>query len=630
MINEERFWEASIAEAVSDTPPPDVTARVLTSLAEPERQASPRRGRLRILRWGLELAAAAGVVAAIGIATGLIQLPGGDDPVPVVEVAAAPGTEYERHEHHIELRHGWLLVTTGAPDVHCEGSILTKVDGRVLVHATSMPSRAQAESVTDWLNANQLEMDMMMEAKRWALGVGLAALVLNGSAVLDGQEIKGPEPETGSAEKWHVVRTVMDIDNLPKDARYVEASGLDAAHLEFLVDVDGLRGIRMLDSKQLRSEYLVSLKKLKDLRWLDIRGAAWDHEPDLSPLTELTQLQHVGVDLIPAAYVDSKGLPVQYKSNPTFGSPHGHMLNQNSDGSTYRSAYEFERKSLPALAALAERGVTIELGPWNPRSPEELSLVSKELPTLNGLSLVNPSTADMRVVGAHDGMKSVELTQYDARQIGLAYLTRQPSIESLSLSARGVKLDEIYQISKLQLKRLSIRAVLESSPERSLKLIAGMKTLRELELAGLNISQDGISAFAGFADMQRLDRLVIGSEVIEEDYSGIWTFAIGHFVPARVLAIRSEYLWVPGLDVYEEFLESARAGGQIEVMRFDAEYGEFVGENFDENSVAALKGFTNLKRVEVRRDLFREPVMEDQFVAWLKEHLPGIEVEVTP
>jgi hypothetical protein len=550
--------------------------------------------------------------------------------VPVVEVAAAPGTEYERHEHHIELRHGWLLVTTGAPDVHCEGSILTKVDGRVLVHATSMPSRAQAESVTDWLNANQLEMDMMMEAKRWALGVGLAALVLNGSAVLDGQEIKGPEPETGSAEKWHVVRTVMDIDNLPKDARYVEASGLDAAHLEFLVDVDGLRGIRMLDSKQLRSEYLVSLKKLKDLRWLDIRGAAWDHEPDLSPLTELTQLQHVGVDLIPAAYVDSKGLPVQYKSNPTFGSPHGHMLNQNSDGSTYRSAYEFERKSLPALAALAERGVTIELGPWNPRSPEELSLVSKELPTLNGLSLVNPSTADMRVVGAHDGMKSVELTQYDARQIGLAYLTRQPSIESLSLSARGVKLDEIYQISKLQLKRLSIRAVLESSPERSLKLIAGMKTLRELELAGLNISQDGISAFAGFADMQRLDRLVIGSEVIEEDYSGIWTFAIGHFVPARVLAIRSEYLWVPGLDVYEELLESARAGGQIEVMRFDAEYGEFVGENFDENSVAALKGFTNLKRVEVRRDLFREPVMEDQFVAWLKEHLPGIEVEVTP
>src|SRR5690606_37387024 len=114
-----------------------------------------------------------------------------------------PGAEYEYKDGIIELKSGWLLVTTGAPTVFCEGSELSKVDGRVLVHAGSMPTGAQAESVADWLNANGLEQAMIMEAKRWVQGVGLAALVLSGSALLDGNRIEAQEVgEPAEAPDW--------------------------------------------------------------------------------------------------------------------------------------------------------------------------------------------------------------------------------------------------------------------------------------------------------------------------------------------------------------------------------------------------------------------------------------------
>ena len=643
MINEERFWEASVAEAVSEESPPDVTAKVLKELAEKEEPPKAnKRGKVRFVRWALELGAAACVVVAIGLATGIIELPGKgseEDPLPPTEVAGAPGAEYELVDGKIELRAGWLLVTTGAPTVTCEGSVLSNVDGRVLIHVGSMPPGERPESVENWLKANSVETDMVNNIKHWARGVGLAALVLSGTAVLDGQEIKAPEQEPQSTTEWHVIRSVMDIDNLPDGAKYVSADGINAAHLDFLAEVETLEGIRMYECEELRAEHLESLKKLPNLRMLDIREADWKQVPDLTPLLELKSLKRLGADLVAPSW---KSEGIKYRRE-------GEHVYRYEGSSKSFDDYNYITESLPILQKLSERGIEIELGDFDPSAQERLRVVLDALPTTRSIRIWDPSVGEMKMLSGHEALRSVDILDYREGQIGLAYLARSARLEELSLSGDRISIDEIHQISRmsgLRLLRLNVR--FESSPEQCFEKIADMKGLRELELAGLDLSDGALPAFKKFNGREPLDRLWFGRGVLSGEYEGAELMLAQH-VPTRRIELSSYnlYLWsmkpepeyekeddesefVLVRPVLPEVLRSGDAGEKLEVIRYEFGDAEFYSDEYDASFADWYKTYPNLKRIEVRRGGFDSPGEEDQFVRWLKINLPEVEVVVTP
>ncbi|MBZ0136772.1 MAG: hypothetical protein K8I27_10405 [Planctomycetes bacterium] len=614
MINEERFWETSIAEAVSDRTPPDVTARVFAELAG-EVQAPETRKRPRLSRLALELVAVAAVVVAIGLATGILKLPGkdadGGELLPPKEVAAAPGAEYAYKEGIFELKSGWMLVTTGAPTVVCEGSELTKVDGRVLIHAGSMPPGERPEPVNNWLNANSVETDMVNNFKHWVKGVGLAALVLSGSAILDGQEVKAPEPEPQSTAEWHVVRSVMDIDNLPAGAKYVNADGESAALLDFLAEVESIEAISLRGAIGIRPDHLESLKALKSLKWLDIRGALWEPQADdtfdastdlsIAALEAMPALTRVGADLIPVV------LGIQQDDVPLDA-------------------------TLPVLTRLSAKGVAIELGSWNPDSLELLGRVLKQLPTLSGIEISYATKGEMKLLAAHENLRRLRLTDYSAGDIGLAYVARNITLDELSLHASNITLDEIHQVSRMSsLRLLHLNGELAGSPDRCFETLAGMKQLRELELVNLELNEDALPAFARFAGREPLDRLRVVHDVLVAGAEGM-DLMLAQQIPTRRLEVGDywpHFESLSDLSSVDESLRKGDAATQLTVLCLED------GKTFDagdlETSHADLfKAYPNLKRIEIRRGAFEVPVMEDQFVRWLKESLPDVEVVVTP
>jgi hypothetical protein len=595
VINEERFWESAIQEAVRNDPPPDVTARVLAGLAEPEPAPKPvdaPRGRLRLLRILAEVAVAAAVVFAIGWLTGILRTPEESGTAEPRNVAAAPGAEYEFNQGVIELNVGWLLVSTGAPDVLCNGSVLSQVDGQVLVHASGVPTRGQAEAVVGWLQANKLEIDMVGDMKNWARGTVMAALVLSGSAMLDGQKIEGPQPAPVATTEWHVVRSVMDIDNLPKGARFINADRLNAAHLDFLAEVESIEAISMRWAEELRPDHLQSLKALKNLQWLDIRGAFWKEGAAPDSLVELTALKRLGMDLVPQGVVPEE--------------------------------FPYNTVTLPVLKQLSERGVEIELGEWNPRSQEALQNVLDDLPTLRGIVVMEADVGEMKMLAGHKGLKSIELVAYSGGQIGLAYLRRKASLEELSISSWGssLSLDEVHQISKMELRFLRIDMNLSDSPEQTFGLLAGMKNLRELELSSLGLSREGQPAFAQFKGMQTLDRLRVADD--EHGYA----FMVAQLVPTRRLELTNFY--ISALSDVPEVMRQGDARNELQEVRFDVNGALFYTEGMSDDHLATLKSYPNLKRIEIRRGGFEDPSNGDQCVNWLKRSLPGVEVVITP
>jgi hypothetical protein len=596
MINEQRFWEAAIQEVLRNDAPPDVTARVLAGLAESAPTANPAvapRGRVRPLRVLAEVAAAAAVVFAIGWLTGFFRVPEDGVTAEPENVAAAPGAQYEFDQGFIELNQGWLLVSTGAPDVRCNGSVLSQVDGQVLVHASGVPTRGQAEAVTGWLEANRLETGMIGEMKNWARGTVLAALVLSGSAMLDGQKIEGPKPEGTSTAEWHVVRNVRDIDNLPKGVRFVNADDLSTAYLDFLIEVESLEAISLRGAYGLSPDQVRSLKVLKKLEWLDLRGASWVDDPALETLAELPSLKRLGVDLSPP---------------------------NNEDDPVLRAI------ALPVLKKLSERGVEIEIGEWVSPSHEALKEVLDALPTLRGLALNSAVASDMKMLAGHAALKSIELHLYGGGELGFAYLKRKALLEELSvwLWKKNLTVEELYQISQTGVRVLRIHAGLDNSPQQAFALVAGMKNLRELELSEAGIQAENLFAFAQFRSTQRLDRLRL-----EAGCAGGFELMVAHQVPTRRLELAMD---LPPLVELESvpLLTSGEAGRHLEEIRFECQSVPFELDYLNDQHAAALRSYPNLKRVEVRRGGSDESDAEDRFVNWLRENLPGVEVMVTP
>ena len=415
MVNEERFWDASIAEAVREDSPPDLTARVLKELAEsPEGVTAAPRKKGRLLKICLELAAAACVVVAIGWATGLIKLPDSGQTIDPErrQVAAPEGTDCAIVDETLVLRHGWLLVTTGSLDVHCGDSRLTEVDGRVLVFAGSMPTREEAAAVADWLKANELEIDMITQTKRWAQGLALAALVLTGSAVLDGTRIEAEEKQEQN-ETWHTVRSVMDIEKLDDNAQFVRGEYLSGAHLEFMADRKSIRAIEAHKCGDLRPAHIRSLATLPHLAMLDLRGAVWNPEEiDYGALMALPHLKQLAIDYSPRA----PKLEAQEDEWPPAG-------------------FEKYMNITSTLHELAKRGVQITLGNVRSLDGAAIRRIAENVSTLRELDLdrnEKVADADLKALAEHPNLESLNLTDcYSVTELGLAYLARQNRLKHL-------------------------------------------------------------------------------------------------------------------------------------------------------------------------------------------------------
>ncbi|MBX3459819.1 MAG: hypothetical protein KF696_07625 [Planctomycetes bacterium] len=626
MSNHERFWEASIAEAVTGRNPPDQTAVILARMTAPPK-AAPRR--MRWLRYPAELAAAAALVLAIAWVTGVFTPPP-ESPAPDAKWWAAPGAVVHEREGELVLESGMLLCATGAPRVVSGSSVFEKLDGLALLSAGSEPTAAELAAVQDWVS-DKLEEAMLKQAGKWAAGATLAVLMLQGSATLDGRKIEAQAP--ASAE-WHVVRSVMDIDQLPKGAKYVDASGLAAAHLEFLVEVPSLEAIRLRDGKDLRSEHLSSLKALKRLQWLDIRDVQWAHEPDLAPLTELPGLKRLGVDLIPAVYLEGNRVHRAFHRGSS-GEGYVESRSPNQSGANILP-YTMRDSVFEPLKKLSAAGVTLELGRWNPPSVEELQSVVEALPTLAGISLFAPTTAEMKVISGCPKLESLEIEYYDAGQIGLAYLARNASLTALSIQAGYLKVDELYQVARMGLRTLRIVGRFADSPVNSFAQLAKLKDLRELELTGLQLGDNWMDALKPMAAIKPLERLVIGHSFIEGDQNSErygTALLLGCFIPAKRLELRREYVELPYVEslLNAEALQQMKAAEHVEEIRFALTGSDAYFERDDTpHQDVALKRYPNLKRIEVRRGGFREPDKEDRFVAWLREKFPNVTVEVTP
>lgn len=605
---EDKFWDAAINEAATRRRPPDQADQILMRLQIPDLGApkTETRGRVFKLRRVLEVAAAAAALIAIGILTGLIPL-GGDPPEngtgPDAEprmIAAAPGAVYETKDNHVELKDGWLLVTTGAPDVHCEGSTLSRVDGRILVHAGSMPTGAQAESVADWLHANGLEQEMITQAKRWVQGVGLAALVLSGSALLDGNHIEAQDNEPTEVAKWYAVDSVMDIEKLPKEATHVFGWELDGAHLEFLSEHSQLSHLEYGRARNMRAEYLSKLAKLSKLEFLDLSQARWEGGADYSALLTFGALKSLSIDF-----------------RPDVGS-----------GETKRDLTE------EVLRTLSERGVELTLTGLERVQGQQLAWIGSNLKGVKSLDLRNNDRigdADLRTLQRIGNLSHLDLRDCeDIGELGLAYVSKIASLRELLITADMTEA-VTYQLAHMdQLEFLSVQFV--SEPERTK---SGLRTLARLpKLVRFSVMApadlDAAPEIKNFVNLERL----------ELDW---WTGRGGFTQDCRILrvygatGVRSMKLHIDGFELRDlddvslsldrsELTEIEETDALREVtlyIRVDSEF-----ENAVDRPIFLLKlaKFTGLKQVHVKYEV-KQGQSTDAFIEYMKKVLKDYEVD---
>ena len=484
MSNTDRYWDVVIEEAAKGVSPPDLRREILARIETPPAPAAARpRAAIRRV---LEFAVAACALVAIGVLTGVLRF--GGDSVPddgegaevsdPLSVAAAPGTEYVVHDDHIELKQGWLLVTTGAPEIRCMGSVLSRVDGRVLLRAGSMPSHTEAEAVSAWLNENQLEKPMILDARRWIITTA-AVLVLSGSAFFDGNLIEASDKEEAPPVEivWHEVANLMDIELLPEDAHYVRLIGMTGNHIEHVVKHKHIKGLDFGFTREVRVGQLRLITGLNRLEYIDLLGVSWSDEMDYSMLAEIPSLKRAHLP-----YFDAGG------------------ANTPKNAST--------------IARLTDRGAQVSLhvekAPW---SDIELLVASAKLQDVNfgdsSVFLQEPSR--MALLASVPTLKRLSVAATD---LGLAHLAASNQLEALDLRSlldgRDGK-SALLQVAKMSnLRELSIRT---SSITTGDQMLAGLKSLKRLEIFLFSHLDDVGSGFNGLGFTHTLDALTLRSSV---------------------------------------------------------------------------------------------------------------------
>src|SRR5690606_448844 len=158
------------------------------------------------------------------------------------------------------------------------------LEGIAVVRAGNAPSDEEHSAIQLWLHERKVDEPMIAKATRWAAGAAMCVLMLQGTAQLDGQEVKA-ESEPSTLPVWHTVRTAMDLDLLPKDAKYVDIVGLSAGYLPLVADYKHIEGI-IFKGYSLAPSHVEALSALPNLRVLDLRGCGWEETADYSTLSK--------------------------------------------------------------------------------------------------------------------------------------------------------------------------------------------------------------------------------------------------------------------------------------------------------------------------------------------------------
>jgi hypothetical protein len=453
---DEMFWDAAITEAATKRGPPDQTARILARIDE-----APARKR-RWWRYPVELAAAAALVVAIGVATGLIRWPDEQAPQPEASRTWAAGPESAVVETDAGLRfeQGWLLLQPGAPDVQCGESRLTEIDGLVLAHAGGEPTESEFQTVQPWLQHNQVEAEMFTKAK-WVAGLAMAVMVFQGSAVLDGQEVDG-EPKPAPVEpEWVTVRNVMDIEKLPEGTKHVRADNLSAKYLEFLAEVPSIESLSFRDGEEMTAARLKALTELHKLSFLDLQGTDWAEQADYGWLMGMNALRRLVVDVLPDVRDMNSG------------------INRGDE----------QAGILARLKQLVEKGIELTLGEVDATSTP-VTLLLKELPGLTRLHVDRAGDADLTVLLDFKKLQWLDIEGYYS-DVGLAHLAKHRGITHLSCELHSEP-SEWYQIGKMTwLKQLSLeRSHAGQKADECFSQLAPLADLSELDLGWLDLPRE--------------------------------------------------------------------------------------------------------------------------------------------
>lgn len=275
---------------------------------------------------------------------------------------------------------------------------------------------------------------MIMQVKRWVQGAGMAALVLTGSAMLDGQRIQSQEEVKIEQPRWYTVRTVMDIDKLPEDAKWVRGENVSGAHLEFLAKRQSVEAVDFSRCEDLRADHIRTLSAMKNLKFLELRGAEWGESPDYSALTSLKALKELAVDYVPrwSAW----------------------------DLSTANKNWDAGFNVTDSLRDLSARGVLVTLGNLDEISGKTLATIAENVTTLRELNLEGNSQindADLKVLASHPALERLNLEEcYEITELGLAYLAERNRLRSLRVSME-ISEPIVYQLGRMtNLERLEV------------------------------------------------------------------------------------------------------------------------------------------------------------------------------
>ncbi len=599
-----------MAEAVTNRQPPDQTSEILARLSAAPARATRRR-LPRIVRYPLELAAAAALVVAIGFVTGLIRLPGSDTPEfvdPDLTWLAGPGSAVTVTDAGLQLERGYVLVKTGAPDVRRGESLFTQLEGMAVVLAGEVPTADEQSAIRTWLEERKVEETMIRKATQWAAGAAICVLMLQGTAQLDGQEVKA-EQQPAPSPVWHKVLTAMELDRLPKDARYVQMVGLPGGYLPLIADYMHIEGI-VFHGYNLLPSHIEALSALPKLRVLDLRGCGWEEGPDYTVLSSLKALTDLGLDLDGDDEVESQA-----------------------------------RK-------LAASGMKLRLGLHG-----DLWELFKQL------QQTFPDTEDIRMPGASDAaciemigfknLRRLTLLECSASELGYAHLSRLQRLEYLHLEiddgSGTTSLPTIHHVSKIKaLQHLVLDG--EGDVEAgALSALGTMTQLRHLSLPWSFWEQlarlDG-RAETPFKNMKMLETFEISippkaskSELAAPSIRH--PLDVGALVGARKVVLHlwdTERLDKPLTKTVEG--SDAATAARVEQLVINIVRISPPTPNTAENWHAGIVRYPNLKRVEIgrtanppQRPIFLEyderptgPWHGGQLVGELRNRIEGIEI----
>ncbi|MEE9310886.1 MAG: hypothetical protein V3V10_00610 [Planctomycetota bacterium] len=431
MANIDRFWEATIEEATGKQTAPDLSQEIFAEISaratnQPIAETPKRKSGFVYFARTTAIAASLFLIAWI---SGVLDLnPGGDSSEVTQNYIASPDADVAQHEEYLELKRGWMLVTTGTPDVRCQSSSLTGVDGKVLLFVGSMPSREEFDSVSKWLTHNDLETEMTINPKKWVIGAALSALVLTGSALFDGNKIVAQEVEKKQQiQVWHNVKSVMEIEKLPKTATSVRLSGVQGAHLEFLINHKQIERLDIRNISGLRPAHLESLSSFPNLAYLNMKGANWNGHIDYRPLSKLKNLS---------------GLTLDYPDLWEEG---------DDDSGTMRQA-RFESDFYRPLSELAARDVELSITHGARAEGKSLATLLSRVDSIKSLDLYRNNRltdADFKAIAASESIIELNVSRVSGlSELGLAFLARANRLTSLTLDHESTPA-VCYQIGKM-------------------------------------------------------------------------------------------------------------------------------------------------------------------------------------